>query len=81
MLDKKKYFMIMVPALILGFLFQFFVPSEQRYLGIVFILAGGVIYYLWVHIEKDKQKDWAHPLSWNPLKKRLLRRFFSDIHC
>ncbi|MBU8682234.1 hypothetical protein P9D36_00770 [Bacillus haynesii] len=57
MLDKKKYFMIMVPALILAFLFQFFVPSEQRYLGIVFILGGGVIYYLWVHIEKDKQKD------------------------
>ncbi len=57
MLDKKKYFMIMVPALILAFLFQFFVPSEQGHLGIVFILAGGVIYYLWVHIEKDKQKD------------------------
>ncbi|WP_193323640.1 hypothetical protein [Bacillus paralicheniformis] len=56
-MDKKKYFMIMVPALILAFLLQFFVPSEQRYLGIVFILAGGVIYYLWVHIEKDKQKD------------------------
>ncbi|HWO98588.1 MULTISPECIES: hypothetical protein [Bacillus] len=57
MLDKKKYFMIMVPALILAFLFQFFVPAEQGYLGIVFILACGVIYYLWVHIEKDKQKD------------------------
>ncbi|MEC0711352.1 hypothetical protein P8886_05310 [Bacillus haynesii] len=56
-MDKKKYFMIMVPALILAFLFQFFVPSEQRYLGIVFILGGGVIYNLWVHIEKDKQKD------------------------
>ncbi|WP_438799241.1 hypothetical protein [Bacillus paralicheniformis] len=55
-MDKKKYFMIMVPALILAFLFQFFVPSEQGYLGIVFILAGGVIYYLWVHIERTNRK-------------------------
>jgi len=57
-LNKKKYFIIMVPALILAIISSYLVPREQGYwVGMLFILAGWVIYYFWIYKEKDKTKN------------------------
>ncbi|MCY8063850.1 hypothetical protein MOC76_16290 [Bacillus spizizenii] len=45
MKNRKKYYMIMLPSLILAILVSYMLPTEQKYWGLSVILIGWVVYY------------------------------------
>lgn len=45
MKNRKKYYMVMLPSLVLAILVSYMLPTEQKYWGLSVILIGWVVYY------------------------------------
>ena len=56
-MDKKKYFIVMPPGIIIGIFLLFYLPERDRtYVGLIPIIFW-IIYYSWIYIEKRKKRD------------------------
>ncbi|MFB0635283.1 hypothetical protein ACEPP6_08290 [Bacillus rugosus] len=53
MKNRKKYYMIMLPSLVLAILVSYMLPPEQKCWGPV-ILIGWVVYYFMKQTNKKK---------------------------
>ncbi|CAI6276473.1 hypothetical protein NRS6103_11325 [Bacillus subtilis] len=45
MKNRKKYYMIMLPSIVLAILVSYMLPPEQKCWGLSVILIGWVVYY------------------------------------
>ncbi|OAB43316.1 hypothetical protein PBAT_18595 [Paenibacillus antarcticus] len=55
--DKKKYFILMPPMLLLGIFLFYFLPANQRSYVFLAPIVLWLIYYTWIFIEiKHKKK-------------------------
>ncbi|MCZ1269129.1 hypothetical protein EIH79_30885 [Paenibacillus tundrae] len=55
-IDKKKYFILMPPMLIIGLLIMYFLPVNQRAYVFLVPIVFWLIYYIWVFVERKKYK-------------------------
>lgn len=55
-MDKKKYFILMPPFLILGLSLLYFLPSNNLFYALLTVAGFWIVYYVWLYYEKEKQR-------------------------
>ncbi|WP_342435756.1 hypothetical protein NSS79_19275 [Paenibacillus sp. FSL L8-0436] len=57
-MHKKKYFTLFPPFLILGIILAYTLPNDTKSYALLAMLAIAfwITYYVWIYIEKLKQK-------------------------
>ncbi|RPF55403.1 hypothetical protein EDC24_0274 [Aquisalibacillus elongatus] len=51
---NKRYWILMLPFLIIALLLFTFLPNNYRYFSFLLIIVFWVIYYSWNHFERKK---------------------------
>ncbi|MEC0093413.1 hypothetical protein [Paenibacillus macquariensis] len=54
--DKKKYFILMPPMLIIGLYLFYFLPANKRPYVFLVPIVFWLIYYTWLFIERIQKK-------------------------
>ncbi|MGG3622861.1 hypothetical protein ABES25_04770 [Bacillus gobiensis] len=54
-MDKKKYFILMPPFLILGISLLYYLPKHKLFFAMLSVMGFWTVYYLWSNIEKKKR--------------------------
>jgi len=54
--QKKKYFILMPPMLIIGLFLFYFLPVNQRPYVLLVPIVFWLIYYNWIFIERKQKK-------------------------
>ncbi|WP_262174695.1 SoxR reducing system RseC family protein [Saccharococcus sp. Marseille-Q5394] len=55
-MHKKKYFILLPPALIIGIILLYYLPTEDRAYVFLAPIAFWIIYYSWIYVEKRNTK-------------------------
>lgn len=56
-MDYKKYFILLIPTLIAMGIIVFTFPANQRWLAIPLAFVFWAAYYVWMAIDRRKQKE------------------------
>lgn len=54
-MDKKKYFILFPPFLILGIVLIIILPDHRTFYAFLAILGFWITYYCWIFLEKKKR--------------------------
>ncbi|SEN77687.1 hypothetical protein SAMN05518670_2688 [Paenibacillus sp. OK076] len=55
-IDKKKYFILMPPMLIIGLFIIYFLTANQRAYVFLVPIVFWLTYYIWVFVERKQDK-------------------------
>ncbi len=53
----KKYFILLLPTIIIGLFLFNFLPAIQRPYILIVPMVFWLIYYFWIYIERKQQKN------------------------
>ncbi|WP_176713770.1 hypothetical protein [Pseudobacillus wudalianchiensis] len=56
-MDKKKYFILLLPALILLIILVCYLPAGMKQYAIMVPLVFWAIYYGWIHMERKHNRS------------------------
>ncbi|MBD8006227.1 hypothetical protein [Bacillus norwichensis] len=57
-MDKKKYFILFPPFLMLGIVLIIVLPEHRTFYAFLAIPVFWITYYYWIFIEKKKRKEY-----------------------
>lgn len=52
---KKKYFILLTPALIFGIFLAYYLPAEDKLYMLSIPIVFWIIYYSWIYVEKKNK--------------------------
>ncbi len=55
--EVRIWFVMMMPAVIVGALIMFFVGIRYQYVAVLLILMAWVIFYIWRYFYRKKQRE------------------------
>lgn len=51
-MHKQKYWLLLLPALFIGFFVLAFLPADKRHYVFIIPILFWIIYYTWIYLEK-----------------------------
>lgn len=55
-MDWKKYFILLIPTLVIGLLLLFYLPVSQRFYALIVPMVFWVIYHIWCLVDRSRTR-------------------------